>query len=867
MKVVKKKQVLSLALSALFLASSLPLQAIAADTGRDTKEAARTVEGTAMITPECEVLVSSGASTAHYAVDGITRETYQWASDDMKTSGASPTDAQTPQWLTVDLGESVTQPVEVAGIQLWYNMKVWPMVYEIQTSSDNGTEDAWTTLVRVERSPFDGAVKNGSGQDIADETGNTTPASAANTDTITLDTTPALAEGASVERYVRFYVEKVNTAAPGNNVCLREIQVYAKEAEEPTEEPWNLALNRPVTASGAVEGTTASNAVDGSKTTQWNSPDLKDFKVTDNSKDQEPQTPQWLQIDLGATGSQLQSVNITYASNKVWAMEYELQTTDTPNDADSWQRVAYVSRASANSTLVNGEGQNIADPASYTDTITAASQPALGQTQLGRYVRLYIHKTNAQAPGGNNVNIAEIQLMGTNPDVHPPVDVDGELNKVTVSNPSLGDTQITLPTVSGADLVVRGSELENVVANDGAISSWNIGARNVTLLLRLTDRGDETSYAQKNVTVTVPDHSSNYPAEWFPAVTNPNPKPEVIPTVQEWYGYEGDFTLTADSKVILNDQANVGLDKVAQNLVADVEEISGITLTVETGTAPTSAHDIYIESLTDPNAYDAGDEGYLMVTTDMCVAKSKVWDNYGINLLTSDDMLNWKSTTFDFRKGAAIFSDKDSPDPYKDYSKINRVWAPQIFWDPAYVWPDGRKGGYLIYYSMLNRAEEGYDRMYYSYADESFTTLTKPRLLFDWGYATIDADINYLASDGLYHMMIKKEGGQRGLFTATAPKLTGPWSEPVEDDYVDFEGNKKCEGVSAFQLAGDSTWVIGYIEYSSKPKRYRLCRADKYLRNFHSPQDIKGVEAPQHGSFMRLTKEEYDRLEAWGKGN
>lgn len=43
--------------------------------------------------------------------------------------------------------------------------------------------------------------------------------------------------------------------------------------------------------------------------------------------------------------------------------------------------------------------------------------------------------------------------------------------------------------------------------------------------------------------------------------------------------------------------------------------------------------------------------GYLMVTTDMCVAKSKKWDNYGIDLLTSDDMINWKSVTFDFRKG------------------------------------------------------------------------------------------------------------------------------------------------------------------------------------------------------------------------
>ncbi len=79
---------------------------------------------------------------------------------------------------------------------------------------------------------------------------------------------------------------------------------------------------------------------------------------------------------------------------------------------------------------------------------------------------------------------------------------------------------------------------------------------------------------------------------------------------------------------------------------------------------------------------------------------------------------------------------------------------------------------------------------------------------------------------------------------------------------MDFEGNKKCEGVSAFKLIGSDTWQIGYIEYSSKPKRYRICEANKYMRNFHSPRDIQGVEAPQHGSFMRLTKEEYERLEA-----
>jgi hypothetical protein len=36
------------------------------------------------------------------------------------------------------------------------------------------------------------------------------------------------------------------------------------------------------------------------------------------------------------------------------------------------------------------------------------------------------------------------------------------------------------------------------------------------------------------------------------------------------------------------------------------------------------------------------------------------------------------------------------------------------------------------------------------------------------------------------------------------------------------------------------------------------------MRNFSDPQDIQGVTGPQHGSFLRLTQEEYERLEAWG---
>ena len=289
-------------------------------------------------------------------------------------------------------------------------------------------------------------------------------------------------------------------------------------------------------------------------------------------------------------------------------------------------------------------------------------------------------------------------------------------------------------------------------------------------------------------------------------------------------------------------------DLLEGNEVYNTEKLSNI----EGG-----ARDAYITRSSDGKSF-------VMTTTDMSVAKSKKWSNYGIDLLKSDDLIHWTSVTFDFRKGPDIFCDPESPDVYEDYSTIRRVWAPQVIWDPHYQWKDGAKGGYMVYYSMLNSKEDTYDRVFYSYADRSFTKLTKPRVLIDWGYATIDADINYLNSDSLYHLLIKKEGGTPGIFTSVSTDITGSYSLPDKKDYIDFEGNKKCEGSSAFQLAGDSSWYVGYVEYSSNPTRYRICKADKYLHHFHAPEDIQGVAAPQHGSFISLTKEEYLRLEKWG---
>ena len=76
------------------------------------------------------------------------------------------------------------------------------------------------------------------------------------------------------------------------------------------------------------------------------------------------------------------------------------------------------------------------------------------------------------------------------------------------------------------------------------------------------------------------------------------------------------------------------------------------------------------------------------------------------------------------RLGMEVFMDDGRPDVYRDYSKICRVWAPQVLWDPDYIWKNGERGGYFVYYSLLNSEEDTYDRIFYSYADRSFTFIT-----------------------------------------------------------------------------------------------------------------------------------------------
>lgn len=256
--------------------------------------------------------------------------------------------------------------------------------------------------------------------------------------------------------------------------------------------------------------------------------------------------------------------------------------------------------------------------------------------------------------------------------------------------------------------------------------------------------------------------------------------------------------------------------------------------------------------------------GYVMVTTDMSNHKSRTWFNHGIDLLKSNDLVHWTSVSFDFRKGSEIFSDPQSPDVFKDYTKINRVWAPQVIWDKDY---NNGQGGYFIYYSMLStNPDDKYDKIYYSYSNKSFTDLTKPRVLYDAGRAVIDCDITWNDCDSVYNVLFKREGAsgfERGIYKATFDKLGDKnWKMKL---HITNEGKENVEGPSAFRKIDSNKWLIAYIRYSGG-KSYRICTADASMENVSESKEIQDNNLkPQHGSFMTLTETEYNMLDAWSE--
>ena len=237
-----------------------------------------------------------------------------------------------------------------------------------------------------------------------------------------------------------------------------------------------------------------------------------------------------------------------------------------------------------------------------------------------------------------------------------------------------------------------------------------------------------------------------------------------------------------------------------------------------------------------------GEDGYFyMVVTDM--KSGEGWaSNDGLVLLRSNDLIHWTHSAIDFPTAWPNRFDRD---------KLTQVWAPQTIYD-------AEAGKYMVYYTI---GEKGtHYKIYYSYANASFTELSEPKLLYDHGANTIDADIVW--HDGKYHMFFKTEGNGDGIQKATATNLHGPWT--AGGKYLQ-QTNVKVEGSCTFKLIDSDTWVLMYDCYNNG--RYEYCTStDLETFECHSQSANTSIFTPRHGTTIPITTMERTRLEKqWNK--
>ena len=213
------------------------------------------------------------------------------------------------------------------------------------------------------------------------------------------------------------------------------------------------------------------------------------------------------------------------------------------------------------------------------------------------------------------------------------------------------------------------------------------------------------------------------------------------------------------------------------------------------GNRPILASDTISESggIRDPHIL-RGEDGktFYIVATDMFTIKNGWGSNPGIVLLKSTDLIHWSH--------ARINLSKAFPEHFGD---AYWVWAPQTIYDRE-------AGKYLVYFSILTSKPGDYDKVYYCYANEDFSSLSEPKILYDRGKSTIDGDIIY--KDGVYHMFFKTEGDGNGIMIAKARNLTDQ-SWTTNNVYVDQNDNG-VEGSGVYERLDGKGYILMYDVYT-----------------------------------------------------
>ena len=297
----------------------------------------------------------------------------------------------------------------------------------------------------------------------------------------------------------------------------------------------------------------------------------------------------------------------------------------------------------------------------------------------------------------------------------------------------------------------------------------------------------------------------------------------------------------------------------------------GYTFTAVNNGQPIIAGDSIAEQhgIRDPHIYRAPNGKFYIAMTDLHVfgrqkgIRATQWErperygwgnNRGLVLMASDDLIHW---THHVARIDRLFPEH--------FGEIGCAWAPQTIWDP--------QAGKPMVYFTIRQHPGGRTKLYYSYADEAFTTLeTEPKLLFEYPDTTIqvlDADICPMP-DGRFFMTYVSQENPGGIKYMISDRINH--FDDYHTEQIDGE-NSGCEAPNVWKRIGENKWVIMYDIYSVNPHNFGFVETTDFktftpLGRFGEGKmklttgaDGNAFVSPKHGSVIHITKAEAKRLE------
>lgn len=297
----------------------------------------------------------------------------------------------------------------------------------------------------------------------------------------------------------------------------------------------------------------------------------------------------------------------------------------------------------------------------------------------------------------------------------------------------------------------------------------------------------------------------------------------------------------------------------------------GYTFTAVNNGQPIIAGDSIAEQhgIRDPHIYRAPNGKFYIAMTDLHVfgrqkgIRTTQWErperygwgnNRGLVLMASDDLIHW---THHVARIDRLFPEH--------FGEIGCAWAPQTIWDP--------QAGKPMVYFTIRQHPGGRTKLYYSYADEAFTTLeTEPKLLFEYPDTTIqvlDADICPMP-DGRFFMTYVSQENPGGIKYMISDRINH--FDDYHTEQIDGE-NSGCEAPNVWKRIGENKWVIMYDIYSVNPHNFGFVETTDFktftpLGRFGEGKmklttgaDGNAFVSPKHGSVIHITKAEAKRLE------